>query len=84
MQITETWSIAYERIAAFFSVQEDVRAEGEGRYFFGGCEIRLTPLPPRRVGRFCFPQTRAEFDGLEEDRDTIHRRFVLQFISAGG
>ena len=84
MQITETWSISHERITAFFSGQEDLRAEGEGCFSFGRCEIRLTPLPLRRVGRFCFPQTRVEFDGPEKESDAIHRRFVLQFISAGG
>ena len=84
MQIAETWSISYERIDAFFSAQADLCAEGEGRFTYGCCMIRLTPLPPRRVGRFCFPQTHVAFDGPEEDADAIHRRFVLQFISAGG
>ena len=84
VQITETWSITYERIDAFFSGLEDVRAEEDGRYLFGRCEICLTPLPPRPMGRFQFPQTRVAFDGPEEETAAIHRRFVLQFISAGG
>ncbi len=84
MQITETWSISYERISAFFSGQEDLRGEEDGRYFYGRCEICLTALPPRRLGRFSFPQTRVAFDGPDRDTETIHRRFLLQFISAGG
>ncbi len=84
MRITESWSISYERIAAFFSDQEDLRAAGDGAFFFGDCEIRLTPLPERRIGRFSFPQTRVDFSGPDADTETIRRRFVLQFISAGG
>ena len=84
MKFTEIWSISHERIAAFFSGQEDVRAEGEGRYCFGGCEICLTPLPEREMGHFLFPQTRVEFDGPDKETEVIRRRFILQFISAGG
>ena len=84
MNITETWSISHERIAAFFSGQEDIFPIGDGRFSCGQCEIRLSPLPLRQVGRFYFPQTQVEFDGPEADADAVHRRFVLQFISAGG
>jgi hypothetical protein len=84
MQITETWSVSYERIAAFFLAQEELRPKGDGCFSFRRCEIRLTPLEPRRMGRFRFPQTRVAFDGPDEDAEEIHRRFVLQFISAGG
>lgn len=84
MQITETWSIDCERVTAFFSGQDGVRANGESRFSYGTCEILVTPLPPRGVGRFQFPQTQVSFTGPEPDREEIHRRFVLQFISAGG
>lgn len=84
MQIKETWSISYERIAAFFFEQEDVQAERDGCYSFGRCEIRLTLLPFRQLGQFSFPQTMVEFTGPEADAEVIHQRFVLQFISAGG
>ena len=84
MQISETWSISDERIRAFFLSQDDVRQKEDGIFSSGCCGIRLTPLPPRRVGRFDFPQTRVEFDGPDEETERIRRRFVLQFISAGG
>ncbi len=84
MQISETWSISDERIRAFFLAQNDIRKLENSIFSCGQCEIRLTPLPLREVGRFAFPQTRVEFDGLEPDVREIHRRFVLQFISAGG
>ena len=83
MQISEIWSITAERIRDFFLTQNDVRRNEDG-FSYGQCEIRLSPLPPRRVGRFRFPQTRVEFEGPEPDTEEIHRRFVLQFISAGG
>ena len=84
MQITETWSVSSERIRDFFLTQNDARENEDGSFSFGQCEVRVSPLPLRRVGRFSFPQTHLVFDGPKEDTETIHRRFVLQFISAGG
>lgn len=84
MQISEIWSISDERIRIFFLNQDDIRQQGGGSFACGQCEIRLTPLPLRQVGRFRFPQTKVEFSGPEEDTVKLHQRFVLQFISAGG
>ncbi len=84
MLISEIWSISAERIEAFFLAQTDLREIGKGRYARGLCELRVTPLPERPLGRFFFPQTRVEFEGPEEEASALHRRFVLQFLSAGG
>ena len=84
LQFSEIWSVSDERIRAFFLGQNDVRQKEENCFACGRCEICLTPLPPRQIGRFRFPQTRVEFCGPEEDAEEIHRRFVLQFIYAGG
>ncbi len=84
MQICETWSITAERIRAFFLSQNEIRHERDDRFSCASCEILLTPLPARQVGCFLYPQTRVEFTGSDEDTEAIHRRFVLQFISAGG
>ena len=83
MQVLETWSISHERITAFFLAQEDVCPEGDNCYSFGSCEIRLTVLPERMLGGFRFPQTQVAFSGPEAETEAIHRRFMLQFISAG-
>ena len=84
MQISEIWSISDERIRAFFRDQRDVRQKGADRFVFDRCEIRLTPLPLRQMGCFRFSQTKVEFSGPDPETEEIHRRFVLQFISAGG
>ncbi len=84
MQISEIWSVSADRIRDFFLAQSDVAQNGEDSFCCGQCGIRLESLPLRRVGGFCFPQTRVEFDGPDEDTAAIHRRFVLQFVSAGG
>ena len=84
MQIREIWAIPYERIERFFQSQNDVRPDGDGGFFFGQCEIRVKTLPEREIGRFHFPQTQMEFEGPADDVEKTHRRFVLQFISAGG
>ncbi len=84
MKISEIWALTPERIADFFRSLPDVQACGEGRFVCGACEIRLTPLPQRKAGQFSFPQTQVEFGGPDEETRAIHRRFVVQFISAGG
>ena len=83
MVIREIWAIRRERIERFFQSQKDVRLNGGG-FACGQCEIRITPLPEREIGRLRFPQTQMEFEGPKADTEKIHRRFVLQFISAGG
>ena len=84
MQIIETWSISDDRIRAFFLAQNDILQKERNLFYYGQCKIHLTSLPLRKVGRFGFPQTRIAFDGPDQDVEEIHRRFVLQFISAGG
>ena len=84
MQIREIWAIPRERIERFFLSQNDVLPNGDGGFSFGGCEIRLIVLPERELGRLRFPQTQMSFEGPKADTEDIHRRFVLQFISAGG
>ena len=80
----EIWAIPRERIERFFQSQSDVRPNGDGSFSFGRCEIRITPMAEREIGRLRFPQTQMAFEGPEADTEKIHRRFVLQFISAGG
>ena len=84
MQIREIWAIPRERIECFFLSQDDVRPNGDGGFSFRRCEICITSMQEREIGGLRFPQTRMEFDGPDEDTKEIHRRFVLQFISAGG
>ena len=84
MVIREIWAVPHERIESFFRSQNDVRPTGDGGFLFGQCEIRTTVMSERAIGRLRFPQTQVAFEGPEADTEAIHRRFVLQFISAGG
>ncbi len=84
MRIQEVWSVSAERIRDFYLSQNGVLQKEEGLFSLGSCELGVEPLPPRKVGSFSFPQTRVVFSGPEEETAAIHRRFVLQFISAGG
>ena len=79
----EDWGVAAGRIAAFFRSQPDVAAE-DGGFRFASCRVTLTPQPDRAVGPWTMPRTRVRMEGREEDVRTIHRRFFLQFLSAGG
>ena len=84
MEICEVWSLPYSRVESFFLSQKDVQNGGDGLFSFGDCDIRLTALPVRKIGQLHFPQTQLVFSGPEQDTETIRRRFMLQFISAGG
>ena len=84
IEIREIWSVSDERIKDYFLAQGDVRQDEVSSFSCGPCKICLALLPPREVGRFRFPQTRVTFSGPDEETAAIHRRFVLQFISAGG
>lgn len=84
LEIHEVWGVSKARLAEYFRSQEDVLPCGDTLFLFGGCTIRLVELPERVAGPLSFPNTRVEFQGPENDTREIYRRFVLQFISAGG
>ena len=83
MVIEEDWGVSSQRIAAFFRDQPDVTAE-DGGFRFAACSITLTPLPDRAVGPWSMPRTAVRMAGPEADVRTIHRRFFLRVLSAGG
>ena len=68
IRFDEVWAVEAVRIEEFF------RDNG------GSAEV--IPMPERMIGSFSFPQTRVIIYG--PDAEDIHRRFVIQFASAGG
>ena len=83
MEYKETWAVSLERIERFFREQPDVESAADG-FEYKSCRIALTALPPRPLGPVKVPYTRVEMRGGDEDTETIHRRFFLRFVSAGG
>ena len=83
MVLEENWGVPIGRIREFFSVQPDVTREGED-FVFGGCRIILTPISGHFLGPWEMPRTQVRMEGSQEDVRTIHRRFYLRFLSAGG
>ena len=83
MRRDENWAIDTGRIRAFFRTQADVREEG-GRFIFGGCSITLIPQIGNAMNKWQISRTQIIFEGNEDDLEAIHRRFFLQFLSAGG
>ena len=83
MVLDENWGIPMDRIAGFFAGEPDVTAQG-GIFLFRDCRITLTTLPGHRLGPWEMPLTRVRMEGPDEDVQTIHRRFYLRFLSAGG
>jgi len=83
MRREENWAIDTDRIRAFFRAQADVREDG-GRFIFGGCIITLIPLSGNAMGKWVLPRTQIVFEGNDMDVKSIHHRFFLRFLSAGG
>ena len=84
MRKEEIWSVPIVRIRAFFRAQPDVALDAEDRWSFRSCRILLEELPSQGEGMWASPRTRICMEGREEDVLPIHRRFFLQFLSAGG
>lgn len=83
MVIDENWALSIERAHAFFKEQNDVFPNSNG-YQFGSCQITLTEIPPKSNHPFAVPRTRLEIVGPMDEAKSIHRRFFLRFLSAGG
>ena len=83
MEKEEVWALDADRIAAFFREQPDAAATDSG-FAFQGCRVTVTALEPRRVAGMALPQTRVTFAGEAGSVTSIHRRFLLRFLSAGG
>ena len=83
MRKDENWAIDTSRIRAFFREQTDMREE-KGCFIFGHCIITLVPLSGNAMGKWQIPRTQIIFEGNDADVETIHRRFFLRFLSAGG
>ena len=83
MILDENWGIPIARIREFFLSQPDVTEEGKG-FRFNNCRITLTPITGFFLGPWEMPRTQVRMEGDDTDVQTIHRRFYLRFLSAGG
>lgn len=83
MEYREKWAVSLERIEGFFHEQPDTEA-ASGGFHYRSCRISLTALPSWLLGPVMVPYTLVEMSGGDEDTETIHRRFFLRFVSAGG
>ncbi len=83
MIVEENWGIPLERIQYFFTSQTDVDSRETG-FSFRSCQITLTALEPGQMGAIPIPRTCLRIEGPEAEVQIIHRRFFLQFLSAGG
>lgn len=84
MVIQEIWSIPLKRIADYLFEQEGFRRVDEAHYLYAGGEIRITVLENCFFGPIEVSRTQVTFCGEDEITKSVHRRFVLKFLSAGG
>ena len=80
----EIWSVSIQRVRDFFQAQPDVTAANGDSYTFQSVHITLEELEPTGSSIFSASRTRLVLEGPEEEVNAIHRRFFLQFLSAGG
>lgn len=83
MILNENWGIPLARVREFFSSQPDVTEDGEF-FRFQDCRITLTPITGHFLGPWEMPRTQVRMEGDDNGVQTIHRRFYLRFLSAGG
>ncbi len=83
MVVEETWGVPIERAKRFLVSQQDITQQETG-YSFRTCHITLTELDFGMMGKIPFPRTLLHIEGPETEANAIHRRFLIQFLSAGG
>ena len=83
MVLEENWSIPLHRARDFLCAQPDITPSPQG-FQFRSCKISLTPDSAILLDRWEQKRTILRIEGPEEEVHQIHRRFFLQFLSAGG
>lgn len=81
--IEENWGISIERARCFWESQPDVGKDEDG-YCFGDCRITLSEPASGSKGMFSLPRTLLRIEGPEKEVASIHHRFWIRFLSAGG
>ncbi len=81
LQKTEIWVVKQRRIPECFQTLPD-SARNESGFVFGECRIAVTAPEPHWIP--ALPQIQVRFAGEERSVASIHRPFLLRFLSAGG
>lgn len=80
MEYNEIWGIPANYVHDF--LRRETTQLAENQYKYKECLISLTVLPPKGLLRI--PQTQVVFKGSCEHTEEIHKKFFLNFLSAGG
>lgn len=83
MVVTENWAVSKSRIQEFFKKNYDCLWEN-GSCRIGEVEVTLSPLPDNQILKVPIPRTEIRISGPDTEAAEIHRKFVLNFLSAGG
>lgn len=83
MIIEENWAISIERASRFWESQSDVTKDGTG-YCLSSYRITLCEPAPGPKGMFSLPRTLLRIEGPEAEVSSVHHRFWIRFLSAGG
>lgn len=79
MEYSGVWAIPFHSAEEFFRKHAE---EKEHFFQYKNCIIRVEKLPEK--GILNIPQTKVSMQGREEDTKEIHKKFFLNFLSAGG
>ena len=80
----EIWSVPIERARGFFREQPGAVEHTPDVYQCGSCQIRLTRLEPAGVGIWSSKRIRLYLAGEDAEAAALYRRFLIQFLTAGG
>ena len=84
MTIQEDWALPMARIVEYLQGFEQARRISETHFEIGGCELCLQPLEDRKIGNYAFPRTLVTFSGEKREVESLHRKFMLRFLTLGG
>ena len=76
--------IDIQYITRFLRDELALASTGAGEYRYKGIDIRVTPLPPRRLGSFSMQRNQIDLSGDEGDIKEFEHAFLMRFLSAGG
>ena len=83
MILEENWAVDPLRAGEFFAAQPGSVPTGDG-FILDRCTVTLAGTEELLFGKWPVRRCVLRFEGKEEDVRAVHRRFFLEFLSAGG
>lgn len=83
MDFKEIWSIPETRIRQYFEKTYQVSFR-DGACLIDEVRVEIRILPPNAIMKVPIPRCSVEIAGPDEAAEEVHRKFMMNFLSAGG